>query len=132
MFYTAFVLTEAARRAVLARVRPEFPDVIAHHVTHEYDVSPDNVRIPNVDRVRVIGVATDFAKVQALACEVNGRRLRPDGNPYHITLSIDRKEGGKPVHSNIVVGRGFEPIDPFEVDVVPTLVAAETRRRKAA
>lgn len=131
MFYSAFVLTEAARRTVLSRIRVEFPEVIAHHVTHEFDVSPELAKIPNVRIVTVIGIATDHRSVQAVACEVNGHRLRPDGNPYHITISIDRKAGGKPVHSNIVVGRGFEPIAPFDVEVVPTIVTAG-RTSKAA
>ena len=44
---------------------------------------------------------------------IDGTCDRPDGSIYHITWSIDRARGRKPVESNDVIARlGWRPVEP--------------------
>ena len=48
----------------------------------------------------VKGIVTDHDKIEALLATVSCNHVRPDGGFYHITHSLDRSKGAKPVHSN--------------------------------
>lgn len=114
-FYIAFNLTDEARAELLSRFKPSFPNVVAHHVTHQFGVPPDSVA-PSVSKIRVIG----FAKNDDIECavvEVNGEAFREwDGKRYHITLS--HTSNARPVHSNqLLASQEFEPCEHFELAV---------------
>ncbi len=114
MSYTAFVLDQQDRDNLLLQFKPIFPDVIAHHVTFAMGSHPNYLKIDNVVVVygRVIGESVDVLLVR-----VDGERERPDGRLYHITWSLDRSKGAKPVHSNDV-------IEAFEHIVVPPIIVS--------
>lgn len=101
MAYTAFVLSQRARAELLASFPTKFPDVICHHVTERFGV-PQGHPVPMDADITVIGYAHD-ASLEALVVEVNGVRKRKDGKVYHITLSLDRSQGRKPVESNALI-----------------------------
>jgi hypothetical protein len=121
MGYEAFVLTEASRASLLEQFPPKFPDVIAHHITHRFGVhKPAEMPAPTPTSFEVVGYAADDS-LEALVVRKRTAvgQNRPDGKPYHITWSLDRSKGRKPVDSNAVIANGFEPIDK------PVIVAAQ-------
>lgn len=100
--YWAFVLDEASRNKLLAAFPPKFPDVIAHHVTVGFGKTcPAGFTAGETQSIDVIWHAEDAS----LECVVvrAGSLHRPDGKPFHITMSLDRAAGRKPVQSNDVI-----------------------------
>lgn len=98
MAYSGWKLNDADRERLLEEFPPRFPDVVAHHVTK--NLKPF---VPAEAEVVVVGYACDDGGVEVLVVEVNGTSARPDGSTYHITWSLDRAAGRKPVHSNEVL-----------------------------
>lgn len=119
MGYNGYLITGKGRVELLSRVSPLFKDVIAHHVTHEFGVSESLP--PDAKTVEVFAVAQND-KVQAALVKVNGSTNRPGGKTYHITISIDREAGAKPVDSNTLIAdkSTWTSLEPFEIDVVPS------------
>jgi len=118
MPYSAYVLTESARATLIERRPPLHPEVVAHHVTYQF---PDQEPPPPISSVRVVGYAGDH-RIECVVVELEGSTTRPAGGVFHITLSLDRAQGAKPVHSNRLLKKTWEPLEPFELEVTPTLV----------
>lgn len=116
--YNGYRLTERGRSHLLAHITPVHPDVLAHHVTHDFGIYESLP--PDADHARVIAVAENHL-VQAALVQINGQINRGDASVYHITISVDRAAGGKPVDSNGLLAddSNWQPIDPFNVDVEP-------------
>jgi hypothetical protein len=95
--YTGYELTEVGRATLLAHFPAVHPDVITHHVTHEFGV--DDSIPPHADFVTVIAQAQNDL-VQAVVVAINANVFREDGKIYHITVSVNKELGGKPVQSN--------------------------------
>ena len=101
------VLTD--RNLVLAHAQ-----VIADHVTYRSD-DPDPAPAGHV--FTVDGIVRNDG-VDALVGALDGKRTRPDGGTFHITLSV--APGHHPVESNDAIARGpIEPVAPFDVAVHP-------------
>jgi hypothetical protein len=120
MGYNGYQLTENARQELLTAVPAMFPDVIAHHVTHDYNISESMP--PHTDSVRVVSVASNDM-IQAVIVKVLGTVTRAHGDSfYHITISIDKSAGGKAVDSNALIKdrSNWVVIAPVELAVIPT------------
>lgn len=117
MSYSAFVLDSHARRALLDKIPPKYPDVIAHHVTEKFGIPKPTTPVhAHAQHVTIIGIADDGAGVQAAVVEINGSSTRKDGSQYHVTISIDRSAGRKPVDSNRVIKeKGWTKVQPFTI-----------------
>lgn len=117
MSYSAFVLDSKSRDRLLKAFPPKYPDVIAHHITERFGIPKPTEPVRHYAvNVNVIGYADDGAGVEALVVEVNEKSTRTDGKVYHITLSIDRAAGRKPVDSNAVIKeKGWVKTHPFQV-----------------
>lgn len=105
--YSGWSLTDSTVNQLKKLYAPVHPDFLGHHITYMF--GDDSVK-PEAATVKVIGhCVTD--KVQCFVVEVNGSLLRPDGNFYHLTWSIDRSKGAKPVDSNAAIKtNGFDHI----------------------
>jgi len=116
--YNGYLLTERGRSHLLAHIEPVHPDVVAHHVTHEFGVYESLP--PDADSVRVIATASN-EQVQAAIVKVNGTTARESGGFYHITVSVNRAAGGSPKMSNDLIAdrSSWTAVDPFNVDVEP-------------
>jgi hypothetical protein len=115
--YSAYSVSKTSQKALKKLFKPENPEFIGDHITYKYPADPSEV--PGMPKnVYVIGHASEDG-LEALVVSVNGKTARPDGNPYHITWSIDRSKGKKPVDSNRLVQSGFEEITPIKIRVVP-------------
>tara|TARA_R110000782_G_scaffold106249_1_gene194453 strand:- start:127 stop:543 length:417 start_codon:yes stop_codon:yes gene_type:complete len=122
MGYNGYQLTDQSRDKLMRILWPIHPDVIAHHVTHEYGVYQSFP--PDATSVRMIAIAADD-KVQAAIVEVNGISERLHGNSfYHITISIDKSAGGKAVDSNTLIKdrSNWVAIAPVDLAVIPVFI----------
>jgi hypothetical protein len=118
--YTGWALPEWERR----RLAEHFPPVYAvdpdlqHHVTFRYGVN-DESQLPAARSGLVVGHADDLKGVEALVLEIDCSVTRPDGSLYHITWSLDRAAGRKPVESNAVLLAGWRRVEPIVITLVP-------------
>ena len=118
-YFTGWALDPAQRQDLLARFPPAYPEVIADHVTLAANV-PKASPLPTETGGEIVGQADDGAGVQAMVVRIGGTTDRPGGGTYHITWSIDRARGRKPVHSNDVLASGWAPLpEPVPVKLEP-------------
>lgn len=103
--YLAYEVPEDARKDLAEMFPPKYPEFIGHHITQTFGVSnPGELAVPQA-HIKVVGYAEEDG-LEALVVEVNGSKRRPDGKIYHITWSLDRTKGKKPVMSNDLIARG--------------------------
>lgn len=117
-------LDRAERADLLAALPPAYPDVIADHVTLKVGAH-DREPLPEATTGQVVGVADDSLGVQALVVSIGGSTARPGGGTYHVTWSIDRKRGRRPVDSNRVIAeRGWTPLsEPRSIALLPATIS---------
>lgn len=115
-----WILDRKERDELLKRFPPEWPDVVADHITLESHAGK-NDPMPQAERAEIVGAIDDGEGLQAMVVAIDGSTDRPDGSTYHITWSLDRKRGRKPVQSNEVIAeRGWHPLDdPVPVKIKP-------------
>jgi hypothetical protein len=101
---TGWRLDAEEREQLLERFRPLFPDVIADHVTLRTGTNA-STPLPREMSGEVVGEIDDGAGVQALVVTIGGTTNRSDGSTYHITWSLDRSRGRRPVESNVMIAR---------------------------
>ena len=99
--YTAFVLDDETRAALLERYPPKYDKVIAHHITVNGGAKKD-AELPEYEWIKVVGEGDSGDGLQALAVMVDGKYHRADGKPYHITWSLD-PDKYKPVDSGELI-----------------------------
>jgi hypothetical protein len=116
-----WLMDETERAELLRRFSPIYPDVIAHHVTLRFD-PPANASLPLAESGEIVGHVDDGRGVQALVVRIAGTTDRPGGGTYHITWSIDRSRGRKPVESNdVIAAMGWTPCEPVPIRLKPAL-----------
>ncbi len=118
MSYTGYLLTEESRNLLKSKFHPEYPDFIGHHITYEFGVPPDSPEPPEPKSVVVIGHAVQNG-VEAFLVEIDGTINRPSGGKYHITWSIDRSLGKKPVDSNKIIDQAILLDQEIPIKVIP-------------
>lgn len=120
--YTAYELDRKSRQRLASVFPPKYSDFIGHHITHRM-VKKTDMSLPSQPKsIKVVGYADDGDSLEALVVEVNGKIHRPDGKIYHITWSLDKSKGRKPVQSNGLVMNGYEPVNPpIEIFAKPEL-----------
>lgn len=107
--YQAYVLTEKQRDYLLRIFTPKFPDIIAHHATHIFGVTSNDYIDKTPRSIEVYGRVVDVHKrLECLLVSIDGSNSRSDGKAYHITWSIDRSIGTKPVMSNDVIASVYD------------------------
>ena len=118
--YRAYELDKKSRQILAATFPPKYPDFIGQHITYKMGNKSGLPPMPNT--VAVIGYADDGESLEALVVAVDGSTDRVDGSIYHITWSLDRSKGRKPVDSNKLVASGFKPVDPISIQVEPKIL----------
>lgn len=107
-FIAVLPLSERLRELILSEFPPAFDLAYCRHVTLAYNVPKDRGLVDAVGRepvVNIYGRVIDGSRgTDALAVTVNDAAIRPDGVPYHITMSVE--PGVQPM----LAGR-FEPKD---------------------
>ena len=98
--YFAYKISEESRSELLRLFATSFSKVICHHVTIEFNLTPEKLQTYSFDentKVEVVGYARGD-NIEALAIAINGETERRDGSFYHVTLSL--QQPAKPVDSN--------------------------------
>ena len=111
MSLDAFVVDGGDRERLAHKFPPKFPDFIGHHITHRFGIRP-NGNYGEQMVVHLVGYACNDIGLEAFVVAVNGNTTRPDGKTYHLTWSLDRTKGFKPVDSGGLVEGKWQPIDP--------------------
>ncbi|MGH6908609.1 MAG: hypothetical protein ACREE0_20320 [Phenylobacterium sp.] len=116
-FYVGWLVDPGDREALLARIAPSYPLVVAHHVTFKF--GDRGAALPTETSGEIVGEADDGLGVQALVVRIGGTTARPDGGTYHITWSL--ADGREARESNAVIGeRGWTEIpSPVRVGLHP-------------
>ena len=115
--YTGFELDRKSRQMLLDQLPPKFSDVIAHHITYKFGVGEEAIPA-NPNSAEIVGYASDDS-LEAYVVAINGKTARPDGKTLHITWSLDRSKGRKPVQSNNLIAGGWQKIKPIPINVSP-------------
>ena len=120
MGYLAFEVDKKSRKDLKKIFEPQFKEFIGHHVTYKFGVK-SNEKLPNKPKIaKVVGYVKNDKGLEALVVEINGSTKRPDGKTFHITWSLDRSAGFKPVHSNNLLTSGkWENVNPIEIKLNP-------------
>jgi hypothetical protein len=123
MVVVGWRLAPHSREQLLARFSPRWPDVIADHVTLEANAGTRTPLPPSVS-AEIVGEADDGKGLQDMVVSIDGGTDRPDGSTYHITWSLDRATGRKPVQSNEVIKKhGCRSLsEPVPVTLIPARV----------
>lgn len=99
------------RDQLLERFPATYADAVADHVTLAAHVG-NEAPLPCETSGEIIGISDDGNGVEAMVVRIGGTAERPDGKTYHITWSLDRSKGRKPVESNDVIARlGWRDLD---------------------
>jgi len=112
--YQAFEISAESRSRLAAQFAPKFPEFIGHHITYKMGVKSD-VPLPEATSFKVVGYACNEEGIEALVVEVDGTTVREDGKTYHITWSLDREAGFKPVKSNDLVKNGWTNVPAINI-----------------
>jgi len=117
---TGWKLDRSERAALLDRFPPEWPDVIADHVTLQANAGPETA-LPCETRGEIVGGINDGEGLQAMVVAIGGTTDRPDGSTYHITWSLDGARGREAIQSNEVIAQhGWRPLDdPVPITLIP-------------
>ena len=117
--YIAYELSSASRTELEQLFPPKYPEFIGHHITHEFGVHNDHQLPIDTTSIRVVGYADDGESIEALVVDIDRNSTRPDGKTYHITWSLDRTKGRKPVDSNKLISAprsiDFEALISFAI-----------------
>lgn len=118
--YTAYVLKDKSIEKLKELFNQDYPDFIGHHITVNFGVQANAEIPPETDDIYVIGVASQDG-VQALLVSIDGNVERPNGGLYHVTWSIDKSKGKKPVDSNKIIHRA-KTVAPIKIKATPELL----------
>jgi hypothetical protein len=121
--YSAVVIDEASRKLLLNKIAPIHKEVIAHHMTINLGpLKGSNVLLIGQEvELRVVTTASDD-KVQAVGVKILNSKLGCANTVPHITLSVNRQTGGKPMLSNKLTN--WTKIAPFTVKGIVTEVSS--------
>lgn len=119
--YTAYQLTERSRKKLFLLFPPKYPEFIGHHITVNFGVSADAELPKQTTLVEIVGYIDNGDGVEGFLVEIDGTSDRPSGGKFHITWSIDRSKGYKPVNTNDYISSATT-IHPIRIDVVPAIL----------
>lgn len=121
--YIGYLLSEKSRNELMRKFPPIHPDVIGEHVTHTFGGVNEDTPLPEQPTTAQVIGGSENDKVQCLIVRIDGSVKRPDGKTFHITWSIDRSRGARPVDSNTcIIENGIYRIDkPIDIELTPKL-----------
>lgn len=122
MGYSCYKLLPFTRTLLLEQNPPKYSRILAHHATHEFNVSYAHALSGIYDiaahSLECYGYIDSGDGIECFLVAVDGERVRPDGNMYHVTWSLDPKKY-KPVDSNKLI----ETVDYIDPEVAFNLGA---------
>jgi len=121
--YLGYLLSAESQQELLKRFPPKYSGVKADHVTFKFPAARGDAPPPAPGSARVIGYADAGEGVEAAVVEIDGTTRRPDGQTYHITISVDPARGKESAHANdLLRERGFQPVSALEIALEPKIL----------
>lgn len=120
--YLAYSLSPSSRNDILRHFPAKYPEIICQHVTYKFPAKSSDELPPAIKEAHVVGYEDSGDGIETVVIEINGSTKRPDGKLFHITLSLDRSKGKKPVHSNDLVNKKFTPVTKFPIHLTPAFL----------
>lgn len=113
MGYLAAKLSSQDREQLLQLFPAKNPDLIADHVTLIFPFAPtDSNQFSSSVNCSIIGYVSED-HLEAFVVTIDQSPTRLDGKRYHITWSLNRAAGKKPVDSNKLIEKGeIQVVDP--------------------
>ncbi|WJM25986.1 hypothetical protein QUC32_03235 [Novosphingobium resinovorum] len=74
------------RSSLLERFPPEWPDVIADHITLKLGADGHDC-LPSQNKGNIVGVVSDGNGLQTMIVAIAGETDRPDGSTFHILVA---------------------------------------------
>lgn len=124
--YTGYELEQESRNLLLSRFPPKNPTVLGHHITEKFGVPSDHPPPEEPLEVLVVGYI-EVEGLEGLLVSIDGNVERPAGGKYHITWSIDKGMGRKPVDTNKFVDSA-NSIIPIKIKTVPKTFTKSTEK----
>jgi hypothetical protein len=117
MSYSGYLISLKSRVEILQLWKPKFSTIYAHHCTYEF---PSNELPPEVKQALILGYSA-IQGIEALVLIINGSTTRPDGNKYHVTLSLNGYDYFKPKDSNkLIQEHGYTALTvPMPIELEP-------------
>ncbi len=111
-------LDREQRKELLQQFPPQFPNVVADHVTLR-PRSAANAPLPSEQHGEIVGRVSDNKGVEAMVVRIDGTTDRPGGGTYHITWSL--ADGRRAKESNdVLAAQSYEAFElPMPVKLEP-------------
>lgn len=126
--YTGYELSENSRNKLRNIFPPQYTEFLGHHITEKFGVSDPDETPKQPTSAKVVGYVNDNTGIEGLLVEINGTTKRPDGSSYHITWSLDREKGYKPVHTNKIIHEATRLKSPIDIEVTPKFFSGSTKQ----
>ena len=117
--YSGVVLDEPSRQKLLALDIPEGWEPIAHHMTITMGPLVHKKGKHNFSETYPVGTEVELP-ITAIGRDQRAMAVKVDApNPIktkswpHVTVAVNRAEGGKPFHSNKIPEENFQPLSGF-------------------
>lgn len=101
--YYAFSISSELRERILATYPAIFEEVICEHCTLVFTPFNNTEYETNTPYTIKITQGLSNECIQCVTCTIDDKSNRPNGGKFHITVSLDRTKGAKPVMSNNLI-----------------------------
>jgi hypothetical protein len=118
--YSGYLLSKNSRNHLMELFPPKYSTILGHHITYKFGIKNNDDKPDVPQTVKVIGYIDNGDSVEGLLVEIDGSVYRPDGSKFHITWSIDKDKGAKPVDTNRYVNDA-KMITPIDISVEPKI-----------
>ncbi|RLC97486.1 MAG: hypothetical protein DRI46_12980 [Chloroflexi bacterium] len=113
--YTGYEIEAGSRQKLATLFPPKYPNFMGHHITEAFGVKDGSVP-EQPQHVLVVAHIDNGEDVEGFVVSIDGSSDRPDGDTYHLTWSLDRSNGAKPVHTNNHIESAKPLKQPIEID----------------
>lgn len=124
--YTGYEISKRSRELLHKKYPPQYETFLGHHITEKFGVPDDHPPPDNPGKVFVIA-KLEGEGIEGFLVSLGGQIDRPGGGRYHLTWSLDKTKGVKPVDTNKLV---YDPkwIEPIEITVTPKTFSKSTEK----
>lgn len=125
--YTGYLLSENDRNKLASLFPPKNPTWLGHHITETFGVDANHPPPKKPSSVMLIEYLEEDG-IEGFLASVDGTVNRPSGGKYHLTWSIDKGKGRKPVDTNNIVDQGKKLSKPIPLNVEPKTFTKSTEK----
>jgi hypothetical protein len=124
--YSGYELTNESRKVLADIFPPKYPEFLGHHITKKFGTNDPKDTPERPNAINVIGYVDDGKGIEGLLVEIDGKIRRDDNSLYHITWSLDRSKGYKPMDTNKIIHKAKKLDNPISITARPKLFRKST------